>query len=160
MRFRYGDPVPRVDSVQFIPPPLYCLHCSYDLRGLRSSRCPECGSEFDYDEWLRVVNNIGLELPEAERTVRRAPRSWQIALAACLLHLSGLTMPCNTYLRCAARAAELGGATIGIVFGVKALRTLWLPDWAQEQLPVRLNPIEPWAGIVGCGVVYVLLLVM
>lgn len=158
MKFRYGDPVPCVEPNRFVPPPLYCLHCAYDLRGLPSGRCPECGTEFVYDDWLRVVTNIALELTETERTVRRASRSWQIALGASLLHLVGLTMPSTTPFPCAIRTAEFVSATIGIVLGVRGLQTLRLPLWAQERLAVRLNPIEAWSGIVGCVLVYALLI--
>ena len=32
---------------------LYCPECDYDLRGLDSGRCPECGAAFDLDELRR-----------------------------------------------------------------------------------------------------------
>lgn len=28
-------------------PELYCVHCGYNLHGIESTRCPECGQEFD-----------------------------------------------------------------------------------------------------------------
>ena len=26
---------------------IYCLNCNYDLRGMKSNHCPECGEKFD-----------------------------------------------------------------------------------------------------------------
>lgn len=158
MKFRYGDPVPSDEPDQFVPPPLYCLHCAYDLRGLRSGRCSECGTLFVYDNWLREVTRIGSNLPETERIVCRASRSWQISLAAFFLHLAGLATSFGALFDCAARAAEFGGATAGMVFAVRGLQSLRLPLWAQERLSVRLNPVEAWAGILGCVLVYALLI--
>ena len=32
---------------RYNPPMPYCLQCSYSLRGLKSSKCPECGQQFN-----------------------------------------------------------------------------------------------------------------
>jgi hypothetical protein len=37
------------------PPPLFCLHCQYDLRGQPENRCPECGFEFDPVELCQII---------------------------------------------------------------------------------------------------------
>jgi hypothetical protein len=34
-----------------------CMHCGYDLRGLGSERCPECGKTFDAALFRRRVRN-------------------------------------------------------------------------------------------------------
>ena len=33
---------------------LRCPHCKYQLRGLRETRCPECGREFDHDLLISI----------------------------------------------------------------------------------------------------------
>lgn len=110
-----------------------------------------------YDEWLRAVTKIAIELPETERAVWRARRSGLIALAASVLHVIGPVVLSSSILPCAVRMAEFVAATFGILFAVRGLQTLWIPEWALNRLVVRLNPLEAWAGIVGCVVVYALL---
>lgn len=33
------------------PQAMRCIDCGYDLRNLRSTTCPECGREFDPNDW-------------------------------------------------------------------------------------------------------------
>ena len=63
----------------------YCKHCGYDLRGLPSPRCPECGKDFD---------------PANPRTfARRPPRSpvWRWAKRLTLLLLAAIALLAGTW---------------------------------------------------------------
>src|SRR5688572_14959917 len=37
-----------------LPAGCRCMGCGYALRGLADPRCPECGREFDPDDWTTV----------------------------------------------------------------------------------------------------------
>ena len=39
---------------------LRCPHCDYDLRGLPTNRCPECGREFDVEELKEATRSTDL----------------------------------------------------------------------------------------------------
>jgi hypothetical protein len=57
LRYRRGKPV--LDPENLVD--VRCPQCEYSLIGLRSLRCPECGSEFTIDELIRSQDYEGVK---------------------------------------------------------------------------------------------------
>jgi len=57
LRYRRGKPVLDADNLVDVR----CPQCEYSLIGLRSLRCPECGSEFTIDELIRSQDYEGVK---------------------------------------------------------------------------------------------------
>src|SRR5580693_7070002 len=58
-----------------IDTPGLCISCNYQLRGLVTRRCPECGREFDPDN--PETMNMGRELSAVDRFVL-GPIRWPV----------------------------------------------------------------------------------
>lgn len=58
---------------------LACPRCSFNLRGLRSDRCPECGFGFDYPSLIKFDREFCLEW--YERPWANSARAWIPAVA-------------------------------------------------------------------------------
>jgi len=83
-RFRLGTPLAHDDGSAIAPEwNLHCPECDYDLTGLSSRRCPECGRRFDpHQIWVdNRRKKAGLSL----RTPAYVPYSFLCLLLVVLL---------------------------------------------------------------------------
>jgi hypothetical protein len=103
----------------------YCRACGYQLRGLESRRCPECGRDFD---------------PDYPKTYRRKPlrpwKRWVMRAAVLLLLLATIPTAGIAWLywewRQEQPAQELTESTV-------AYLDLVGPRWLHERMPARLS---------------------
>ncbi len=138
MNFRYGPAVSKPAREKFETPPLYCLKCGYDLRMLSSPRCSECGTKFEYDEWLRVVYSIEEKLPWLDDEIRRVNSAWLWGAAAlALLLIHHMTDPMGpSFFFSMICAAVSSYWLVGVV------RLRGLPPWSMERLSCKPDRIR------------------
>lgn len=105
---------------------LYCPECQYNLRGIGSSRCPECGKAFD-----RAILAAG-RLPWLHRRQIGRIRAYLATLRLVMIHPFKLaaeaTGPVNRR-----EAVRFRALTVGLAFTtVLAVGAVWLMYWWAE----------------------------
>ena len=65
------------------PTDLYCPQCEYNLRGIDSPRCPECGIGIDYETLRKVCTLTPQSLGKV--LVPNAKNAWQVHWGLCAL---------------------------------------------------------------------------
>lgn len=113
-----------------IPVPPTCPHCEYNLTGLPSSRCPECGRIFNWRAVQRRAGRIWSAvnaLRHADRDARTglkiAGLGWALVLPLLLLGAGGAS--------CFLRLLGLGAGLIAFILGAQVLRVRRVPGWAR-----------------------------
>ena len=59
---------------------MFCRGCAYDLRGQQTPRCPECGTEFDFDDPATFFTQTPTRPRRLLRWYRRRRRLWTCLL--------------------------------------------------------------------------------
>jgi hypothetical protein len=113
-----------------LPLPPTCPRCDYDLRGLPEDRCPECGTEFRWDEVRKRTSRIwGLVL-----RLHHANQDAQLGL---IIGFSGWLALC--FFRLVAFSSFLPlikvlvfvAAIMSIILGSQVLNIRRVPKWAR-----------------------------
>lgn len=113
-----------------IPP--FCLTCGYNLTGMVSDRCPECGHYFVQKEWRQQVSILKRQIDDLKIVNERAKLGIKIGLSGViLLFFSFLTLG-----GCISMA--LNGITVIIGFsslfmGIGVFRLKQLPKALRDQ---------------------------
>jgi hypothetical protein len=116
-----------------LPLPPTCPKCDYDLRGLPEQRCPECGTEFRWEDIRRrakLIWNLTLRLRHANQD---ATLGLIIGLVGWfLLGLIGLLGGDSHALVALVRLIVFSGSVIGIILGSQVLNIRRVPKWARQ----------------------------
>jgi hypothetical protein len=115
-------------------PPI-CLDCGYDLTGLPSRRCPECGNIFIRGEVRQQARRIRNELRQLRTTRDLVRLGWFIGLGTtvAMVGLGLLGFVNRGFASMGAVFGFMAGIpTIGL--GLQVLRVLRLPAWARERI--------------------------
>ena len=152
MEFRYGEPVhdPTLKPKKPGPPdfqPL-CLVCGYDMRGLHSGRCPECGNSFVYREWERAVRDAKADIAQVEDFFRWVSWAWKLVVFGIALFLTTL-IPGAPLWRVFARVAALISGAIAFLLAINILRIRRVPTWARSHFTVPPDYSSALVGILG-----------
>ena len=123
-----------------IPP--VCPTCGYNLTGLTTNRCPECGYTFLRKEIKKQAANLRASMQRAEDVGHFVSIGFKIALLGAVLLLTG------TLLGMKGGTAGIIGRMLGFMCGFVALflgmsveRFYRLPPWARQDLkdPPRID---------------------
>jgi len=135
-------------------PPL-CIGCGYNLTGVVSARCPECGRPFSLDEINRKAAELRAQLHELEGLnewvmfgLVTALCGLGVRVLAMLLTLMGVG-----WLAWLCRVAVIPCGMAGVFMGLSVLRVRRVPAWARETLAK-----PPRYGIASASVLLGLLL--
>ncbi len=125
-----------------IPP--FCVACGYNLTGLLSDRCPECGTVFVAAEW-RVeaarINRLAARIRDANEWVHNGSK----VVAAGVVLLVVILLVRGSWAEAFARIAAAICGTSATFLGIGVFRVKRLPLWAYE----RLAPSPAYAYAVG-----------
>lgn len=115
-----------------LPLPPTCPKCDYDLRGLPEERCPECGTEFRWDEVRKRARRtwtlmLRLKHANQDATVGLIIGfvGWFLLGLIRLLDLDGMA------LIALVKMIVFGGAIISIILGSQVLNVRRVPKWAR-----------------------------
>ncbi len=115
-----------------LPLPPTCPKCDYDLRGLPEQRCPECGTEFRWEDIrkrARRIWTLTLRLRHANQDATLGLiigiGGWFLLGFIRLLGLDGMA------LIALIKMIVFGGGVISIILGSQVLNIRRVPKWAR-----------------------------
>jgi predicted RNA-binding Zn-ribbon protein involved in translation (DUF1610 family) len=159
MEFRYGDPVhdPTTAPKKTTKPAFHpqCLTCGYDLRGLTSGRCPECGNVFVHRDWEHAVRDAKDAIAEVEQLLAWVPWAWKVVVFGIAVFLTALIPGMSPGWRLFVRITGLLSGALGFLFAVNVLRVRQVPTWARSHLEIQPDYSSALVGFLG-GVALVL----
>lgn len=119
---------------QAIPPT--CGDCGYNLLGLRSNRCPECGASIDLNYAQQRIREMKTTLSLLSTANRKFKISLGIAIGGWLLLLL-VRMPPGwmpTIVWSSLGGVAILGALVGAIMAYPVLHVRKLPPWAREMI--------------------------
>ena len=133
------------DEWNEVLPPI-CLDCGYDLTGLPSNRCPECGNIFVRGEVKQQARYMRNQLRQLRNCNELLRFGWYLGLSAAgamvvLGFLGGLVDP---GFRSVGGLFGLLGGFPTIALGLQVMRIMKLPAWARERME---NPPDVYKGV-------------
>ncbi len=116
-------------------PPI-CLDCGYDLTGLPSNRCPECGNVFVRADVVRQARQLRNQLRQLRTSNDLLRFGWYLGLGAGggLAILAVLGFVVHPEFRTMGSIFGLFGGVPTTGLGLQVLRVLRLPVWARERM--------------------------
>ncbi|MFQ5413166.1 MAG: hypothetical protein ACE5E6_01780 [Phycisphaerae bacterium] len=137
--------------------PAFCLQCGYNLHGLPTPRCPECGHVHSRREWNRRLADIRQLKTQVEWASEWAGLAMGFAAGGAALWLLGLLLGLGGGM--AGALGCLAAIVCGFCatfLGLGVFRAKRLPPWAYERL--RAKPrYEMAAGAIAIGTLLVVL---
>jgi hypothetical protein len=116
-----------------LPLPPTCGRCGYNLTGLTSTRCPECGLTIDWKEVYRRAFRVYYLV----RRLKYAHRDTNAALLLSLLGwvlLGSGTMSSSIWVLAMVRLGSFSMALLAAVLGAQVLNLWRVPAWARNYL--------------------------
>ena len=123
-----GDP-----WISKMPPT--CPKCGYNLTGLPSSRCPECGTICDRRELERRARDFAVQAAKLKEI--NEVSGWGLRLAIVGFSLLGLGLLIGAFEVVRIVGLPVGVLTFGL--GASVFRALRLPAWVANELGARAN---------------------
>ena len=140
-------------------PPI-CMGCGYNLTGLETPRCPECGLIQSQREWRRQAAELRERMAQVASANEWAGYGVKTALGGAGLWLMGILLGLGGGV--APTLGRLAGFICGLCaffLGVALFRVHRLPEWARQQLEVEPNHVLAVSAIL-LGLTLVLLAVI
>jgi len=160
MDFRYGDPVLGSGAGATEDPPLFCLACGYDLRGMASGRCPECGHAFVLNDWRREVAAVQSRMRDLDEALRWIPVGWKVVTVGVALRLFGFAPGVTGMGDLLIRGATFVCGFVGFFLGANIWRIRTLPAWARDRLTTQPNYMGATMSIAGGSLLLIVAVVL
>ncbi len=127
-----------------IPIPPTCPNCDYNLTGLSSSRCPECGQAFHWTvvrkragQIWSMVNSLGHANRDAIVGLKAAAFGWVLMMPLLFLKTG--------WIGCFPRAIAGAAGLVAIVLGGQTFNVRRVPAWARQY--ISGDPPNLWVGL-------------
>ena len=136
--------------------PPVCPQCQYNLTGLTSNRCPECGRIFLKAELKRNAAEMRVWVHEFRELNHWIKVGVGVALLGVALAAGGLALTLAAGGWASAVGRILGGlcGLPAVFLGLSPLRALRVPAWCREALDVDVNyPLAGVSAALGVGLI-------
>ena len=132
-----------------LPLPPTCRQCGYNLTGLTSLRCPECGTSFKWNEVRIRTRRILGDMERMETVQRDVRQAWYLIGAGWAAGLLG-ALPAIVRMKGLLEVAALVLAFLSLVIALQISRYWRIPAWAREQMPRKPDMTSGVLAIGAC----------